>query len=96
LAVSTLEAAPWLWVGRRVQTRGELVVGIMWPGVLGHQPYNCGLRDAQKKSFIGVLWQDPDYGLDGENVTVTGILEKERPWFYIRAETVTPSQEAAA
>lgn len=86
-----------MWVGRRVQTQGEFVVGIESPQARGvERPFNCGLWDAQKKSFIGVVWQDPDYGLDGENVTVTGILEKERSWFYIRAETVTSSQEITA
>jgi hypothetical protein len=60
------------WVGKRVSVEGTITLDIQFiPEEV--PPFNC-LISSDHASF-GVLWKNPDYRLDNQNVTVIGIVK---------------------
>jgi len=77
LTFSDIYSNPGFWLGKRVRLEGILVGPLTYyPEAV--PPYNCMLYDPDLQETIGIRWKNPDYGLDGKNVWVIGVLKKER------------------
>lgn len=70
--------------------QGKLIVGIIPSHEEEENLYNCVLEDPNTPtSSIAIMWRSPDYALNEENVTVTGVMKKGKTGYqYLEAEIV--------
>jgi hypothetical protein len=72
LTVEELDSYRAFWLRKRVSVEGAITLDIQFiPEEV--PPFNC-LISSDHASF-GVLWKNPDYRSDNQNVTVIGIVK---------------------